>query len=325
MISNDTKKKITEVTGGTNPVVKAFEGAYDYLFGGNNQGGFDKAVSQLGQQSQQTSSENTGGGDPHVSTKIPANNEGLSPEEYVDKPGAELPPGAGGPEDPEQGPLAPSITDKEYESLVGEANKGNKLADAILKEYHPKYGDTAAQFEQSLTQPFVKQLDSLSGELAPLEAGQEALQTAPGVGQAAANAISTTYSGKPVVGPDATTQALTNEFAADTAAAQADLKPEEQGLADLGKAAKLSEKTFPYQSLVEDLLNRYAYQVESPSYQPTATNYPGLPDWLKTLFTGSTGVELGGGSTTSNVGVPDLTGVSVPSLSTNTPASTASG
>ena len=257
-------------------------------------------------------------GDAHLSDKVPVNSEGLTPAEYAAKPGSVLP-------DHEQGPVEPDVTDKEYEALVGEANKGNKLAAQLVKLYAPKYGPTSAQIEQGLVSPFVKQLTSLPGQLAPLEAQQSALYTAPGVGMGAADQIAQSYSHVAPAAPAATTTALNAEFANDVAGAQADLKPEEQGLTDLGKAAKLSEKTFPYQSLVEDLLNRYAYQVESPSYQPTATNYPGLPDWLKTLFTGSTGVQLGGGSNVSNLGVPDLTGVSVPSLSTQSPSSTSGG
>ena len=298
-------------------ITHALRNDYDWnpesWFGGGSTGNLAEEAAKA----EQKATEDTGP-KANISTKPPTDKAGETPEDYTLEKGAELPKGLEG-----TGELstAESLTDKEYEALVDQADKGNSLATALLKEYKPKYGPTAAQFEQGLVSPFVKQLQSLPGELGPLEAQQNALYNAPGVGLGAADQIAQTYSGIAPQPENATTQAINAEFQNDVAGAAADLKPEEQGLTDLGKAAKLSEKTFPYQSLVEDLLNRYAYQVESPSYQPTATNYPGLPDWLKKLFTGSTGVALGGGSNVSNIGAPSP----IPLAPDTPPANTAGG
>ena len=65
---------------------------------------------------------------------LPKNKLGQTPEEYVQNPADKTAP---------EGPITPTITDKEFETLQNESAKGNHFAMQLLDAYKPKYGLTA--------------------------------------------------------------------------------------------------------------------------------------------------------------------------------------
>lgn len=225
--------------------------------------------------------------------------------------------------------LEDQLSDKEYEQLEKASASGNKLAMSLLTAYKPKYGKTWQQEEQSFTQPFVNALKQLPSEVDPLVAQEEALQPSvqSSIAQVQQQAESEAPANAEIQQPNATTNALMGQYASASAPSviTSDMEPMISGLQDLANAAQISQKTFPYEGMISDLLNRYAYQIESPSYEPsTVPSF--LPDYLQKLIQASTGVSVNsGGSSTSNLGVADQTGISTPSLAPSGGVSSTAG
>jgi hypothetical protein len=218
-------------------------------------------------------------------------------------------------------PESSTLSDADYEKLQSQAASGNELAKQLIKAYHPEF-ETPQTFEKGLVEPYVAALQGLPAEESQISSEAQSSLPTLATDESQAQQIAQSVSGVAPQAPNAMTQSLNSLYSQTTAAAIAQSNAVEQSaLTDLGKAAAISQATFPNQTLVQDLLSRYAYQVESPSYTPASANYPGLPLWLQELFTGATGVQIGGGSTTSNLGIPDITGLSSPNLaSTSSPA-----
>jgi hypothetical protein len=213
--------------------------------------------------------------------------------------------------------LESGLTDKEYETLERESAAGNQLAMSLLDEYKPKFGPTATQFEQSLAQPLVSDIKQLPTEFSSLEAQQEALNNVLPSNLAQVQQVAQQYSGISPQAPNAQTSALMSQYGNIAESAMNAATPVmTAAFKDLGNAAAISLRTFPYTTLVEDLLNRYAYQLESPSYPAPPINMPGLPASIAKLFTASTGGIIGqpSGTTPATVGTPDLSGLTTPAL-----------
>jgi hypothetical protein len=213
--------------------------------------------------------------------------------------------------------LETGITDDEYETLQRESAKGNQLAMSLLDEYRPKYGDTATQFEQGLVQPIANDIKQLPGDFTSLEQQQEELNNVLPSNLAQVEQVASQYSGISPQAPNAQTSALMSQYGnLAQNAINAATPVMTAAYKDLGNAADISIKTFPYTTLIEDLLNRYAYQLESPSYPAPPVNMPGLPASIAKLFAASTGSELGASGVTapSTVGTPDLSGITTPAL-----------
>lgn len=283
------EKQDNAITGGTNPVVGTFEKAYDYLFGGNDSGGFKQAVQQLAQHKAAT-----GGGDDPTKSKgsdaLPLTSTGLDPEqfvpdnnpkyatalkEYQDRPTV----------NPGGAASGPDMTDEQWQQLKKESDAGNTLAGQILKAYKPEWEPTATQDEQSIVQPFANALKALPGEYTSLEAQQAALTPSLASSTADVDAIAKQYGGVTPQSPDATTQSIANSYLGTAAnAIKANTPIMESALKDMGTAAETSLKTFPYTAMLSDLLNRFAYNLESPSYLTTPEDTSNLPADLKQLM-----------------------------------------
>jgi len=239
---------------------------------------------------------------------LPKNKLGQTPEEYVQNPADKTAP---------EGPITPTITDKEFETLQNESAKGNHFAMQLLDAYKPKYGPTAIQFEQSLTNPMVQDIKALPGLYNTLQEQQSIYDNQLPAALSQIEQTAKQYSGIAPQSPNAQTSALMNQYASIANNAIAASTPiMDAALKDLGTAAEISVRTFPYTTLIQDLLNRYAYQIESPSYSPPPMTWPGLPESIKKLFAASTGSVFGGGGITapSTLGTPDQTGLTTPSL-----------
>jgi hypothetical protein len=193
---------------------------------------------------------------------------------------------------------SPTLTDDEYYTLERESAAGNKLAMSLLDEYRPKYTETGTQFEQGMTKPFTQALNDLPSLYTNLQSQQSTLdnQLPQALGQI--QSVAQQYSGIAPQAPNAQTSALMNQYIGTANnAIQSSAPVMTSALKDLGTAAELSVKTFPYTTLISDLLNRYAYQLESPSYTPPPINMPGVSDAIKKLFAASTGTQFGGTNT----------------------------
>lgn len=223
--------------------------------------------------------------------------------------------------------LEGTLTDSEYETLEKESSRGNQLAMNLLDAYKPKYGLTSTQQEQQLVQPFVNEDKSLPSTFNALEQQQQT-QDDNQLPSALAQVQQTAqqYSGISPQAPNAQTSALMNQYMSTASTAMAQATPVmDAGLKDLGTAAEISVKSFPYESLISDLLNRYAYQLESPSYPAPPIKIAGLSPALQKLFAASTGSQYGGGGLTapSTLGTPDSSGLTTPALApASNPSST---
>jgi hypothetical protein len=221
----------------------------------------------------------------------------------------------------------PDLTDEEFGTLERESAAGNHLAMQLLDEYRPKYDtETATQREQGFTKPFTQDIGDLPSLYTNLQSQQSALdnQLPQALGQI--QSVAQQYSGIAPQAPNAQTSALMNQYVGTANSAIVASSPVmTSALKDLGTAAELSVKTFPYTTLISDLLNRYAYQIESPSYPAPPINMPGVSNAIKQLFAASTGSQLGntGISAPSTIGTPDNTGITTPSLApASNPSST---
>lgn len=280
------EKQDNAITGGTNPVVGTFEKAYDYLFGGNDSGGFKQAVQQLASHKASVSG-GSGGGDPK-NPPLPTTSTGLDPEQFVPNkadPGYKKELGAFGDPAEQQADPSNDMSDAQWQTLKDEANNGNSLAGKILKAYKPEWEPTATQDEQSIVQPFANALKALPGEYTSLEAQQAAITPSLASSTADVDAIAKQYSGVTPQSPDATTQGIANSYLGTAAnAIKANTPIMESALKDMGTAAEISLKTFPYTAMLSDLLNRFAYNLESPSYLTTPEDTSNLPADLKQLM-----------------------------------------
>jgi hypothetical protein len=254
---------------------------------------------------------------------LPTNRYGVTPEGYTPSNEVLIHQVMGGKEGTQglaalqnEGLLKPTVTDKEYETLEKEAASGNTLAMKLLDAYRPKFGISDTQYEEGLVHPFVQTLQDLPDLYKQLEATQPD-QSLPSV-LSDVQQVAQAYSGISPQAPNTQTEAVGSQYAnigASTAAAIAPIM--NSALKDLGSAAEISMKTFPYQTLIQDLINRYAYQIESPSYPPPAFAWPGLPSDIAKLFQEATGSAFGGGtigSGSTTIGSPDTSGISTPAL-----------
>lgn len=190
------------------------------------------------------------------------------------------------------------LSDDEYTTLEREAAAGNKMAMSLLDEYKPSYGPTGTQFEQQLTDPMVNELKQLPSLYSTLQAQQAALDNQLPSALSQIESTAQQYSGISPQAPNAQTTAMMNQYVNTANNAIAASNPVmTSALKDLGSAAEISVKTFPYTILIEDLLNRYAYQLESPSYTPPPINMPGVSAAIQKLFEASTGTQFGSTNT----------------------------
>ena len=213
-----------------------------------------------------------------------------------------------------EGPL----TDDEYAKLETLSSKGNQLAMNLLDAYKPKYGPTGTQFEQSLTKPFTEELNQLPSMYNQLQEQQSQMDNQLPSALAQIQQTAKEYSGISPQAPNSQTTALMNSYLGTANnAIQASNPIMTSALKDLGTAAEISVKTFPYTTLIEDLLNRYAYQIESPSYPAPALQMPGISNAIQKLFTAATGSQLGATGAfapPSAIGTPDNSGLTTPAL-----------
>jgi hypothetical protein len=211
----------------------------------------------------------------------------------------------------EPGPYEETLSDTDFSKLESEAANGNKLAEELIKAYKPDWQNPYS-FEKSLVQPYVSAIQDLPAEESQISAeGQAAIPPASSdISQA--QQIAQSVSGVAPQSPDPLTQSLGSLYSQTTAAAIAQSNAvEQQSLTDLGKAAKLSQESFPYTSYIQDLLNRYAYQIESPSYTTAPVELGQLPASIQALFQGA-------GVSSSLTGNP-LTALGGATLPTDTP------
>ena len=224
----------------------------------------------------------------HGSDALPTTSSGLDPEQFIpnkaDPDYKKYLDAFGDPQEQEADPSG-DMSDAQWQTLKEEANNGNDLAGKILKAYKPEWEPTATQDEQSFVKPFVSALQDLPGEYKSLEAQQAALTPSLAQSTTDVDAIAKQYGGVTPIGPDATTQALANSYLNTAQSAISQSAPVmTAALKDMGKAAEESLKTFPYTSMLSDLLNRYAYNLESPSYLTTPQVTSGLPSDLLDLM-----------------------------------------
>jgi hypothetical protein len=209
------------------------------------------------------------------------------------------------------------LTDSEYATLQKESAAGNQLAMSLLDEYKPTYLPTSVQSEEQIVSPYEKDIQGLPAEFNQLEQQEQAQQ--PNLSQVIpqVQAEAQSYSGISPNPESSQTIATGNQYAVDASSAIAASTPIfTAALKDLGTAAQLSVTSFPYTTIISDLLNRYAYQIESPSYPAPPINIPGVPSTIAQLWAAATGSQIGGGGITapSTIGTPDQTGLSTPAL-----------
>jgi hypothetical protein len=277
-----------------------------------------------------------GGSSPQTTpyeTYLPKNAEGLAPENY--QPNNEQTIRnliAGGGKNvlalPNEKALTSGkgLSDQEYTALEKESANGNPLAMKLLTAFKPQYGPTGSQYEQQLAQPFVNELQQLPSLYTSLEQQtqqQEDVSIPSALAQA--DKVAAEYSGVSPQAPNAQTESMMSQYGDIAANVQNAVAPiMTAGLKDLGDAAEISLKTFPYTSLISDLLNRYAYQVQSPYYPPPAMNWPGLSPAIQKLFQESTGSSITGANPIGNFGLPSAnpaTGaLTIPGLQPGSPS-----
>ena len=281
------EKQDNAITGGTNPVVGTFEKAYDYLFGGNDSGGFKQAVQQLASHKASVSGDDDPSKVPYAPA-LPVEKSGLDPEGFVPNtadPNYKKYVGDVGDKAYQESDPSGDINDAQWQTFKREADSGNELAKQILKAYKPEWEPTANQDEQSIVQPFANALKALPGEYTSLEAQQAALTPSLASSTADVDAIAKQYGGVTPNSPDATTQGIANSYLNTASSAiQANTPIMQSALKDMGSAAELSLKTFPYTAMLSDLLNRFAYNLESPSYPTTPEDTSNLPSDLQDLM-----------------------------------------
>lgn len=267
---------------------------------------------------------------PHAFTPyVPKNSAGVTPEAYdpnlakVKQILSTSTPDQGLLNLPTDKQLEGPLTDDEYATLEKESSRGNDLAMQLLTAYTPKYGESGTQYMQSFAKPLVNDIKGDESLYNNLQTQQSALDNNPSAALAQVASVAQQYSGISPQAPNAQTTALMSQYGSIANNAIASTTPVmDSALKDMGDAASISLKTFPYETLVSDLLNRYAYQIESPSYPPPPLNIPGISNAIKKLFTASTGTQFGAGGITTP-GTTDQTGLSTPNLApASNPSST---
>ena len=246
----------------------------------------------------------------------PKNASGVTPESYdpnlakVQQILSSAQPGQGLLNLPTDKQLEGPLTDDEYAVLEKESSRGNDLAMQLLTAYKPQYGMSPTQTEQSLVKPEVNSIKGDQSLYDTLQSEQSAQDPTLGGNLSQIQSVAQQYSGISPQAPNAQTSAIMNQYMGQATSALAAITPVmDSALKDLGNAASISLRTFPYETLVSDLLNRYAYQLESPSYTPPPINMPGLPAGIQKLFEAATGTTIGG--TNSGLALPG-SGVSTP-------------
>ena len=214
--------------------------------------------------------------------------------------------------------LESGLTDAEYETLQKESASGNSLAMSLLDEYKSQYLlKSPVQQAQALVQPIVSDIQGLGSDFTSEEAQQKSLTDTLPQNIEQMQSTAAQYSGISPQAPNAQTTALDAQYGA---LAQQGINAATPIMSaaykDLGNAAALSLKTFPYSTLIDDLLNRYAYQLESPSYPAPPVNLGAIPDAIKKLFSASTGSAISGLgiAAPSTLGTADQSGITAPAL-----------
>ena len=217
--------------------------------------------------------------------------------------------------------LESGLTDAEYETLQKQAAGGNSLAMSLLDEYKSQYLlKSPVQQAQALVQPLATDIQGLGSDFTSEEAQQQALTNTLPQNIEQMQSTAAQYSGISPQSPNAQTSALDAQYGSIAQQGMNAATPiMNAAYKDLGNAAALSLKTFPYSTLIDDLLNRYAYQLESPSYPAPPVNLGAIPDAIKKLFSASTGSTIGGSgiAAPSAIGTADKSGITSPPLQPN--------
>ncbi len=207
-----------------------------------------------------------------------------------------------------------SMSTDDYAKLVAAARKGDKDAKEIIRSYRPTYPPTTNQVEQSLTAPYVKALQGLGAMEGPAEGAAAAATPSWPQAQAQMGQVSSGLTGLAPPTESPTVAQEGSEYASAVAPYESEIGAiQTQSDQDLGQAAATSQKTYPYEAMIQDLLGRYAYSLESPYLQPTVPSKGTyLPPWMQTLITAAAGVNSSG-SGPINVGT--MPGQSPPTTS----------
>lgn len=193
-----------------------------------------------------------------------------------------------------------SATDQETKKVTGTLAK-------------PKLAPSAVQDMQAMTKPYAESLENIGQSVGPIEQQAATATPSPSGAEATVSAIAQSMSGEPVT-ESPLTQAESSEYAGITAPYMSEINQiQDTTDTNMASAAAESQKSYPYETTIQDLLGRYAYTLESPYLTPTApqSKTSPLPSWLAQLITVASAV----GDTT-----PVASTGTLPSTSTSTSA-----